>query len=443
MEANSGEAVGLTSRRGTSRAVAEKRGDQRTALRVLHVVDHSRPVLSGYSVRTHSLLLTQRSLGHQAVALTGPLHQLDDPGGEAIVADGIAYLRTPLAGGFARGAVEGGWPLLREMAVVRLLRRRMSELLATSAIDVVHAHSPALCGLAARQAARAACVPFVYEIRAFWEDAAVNLEKTRPGGIRYQLSRSLESYVVRGADAVVGIAGHILDDLRARGIPEGKLFHVPNGVDAERFPPRPRDPQLAAALGLDGAPLLAFVGSLYRYEGIAWLVNALAELRRRALPAKLLVVGEGEDLETIRQAVRQTASERHVILAGRVPHEQVQRYYSLADILVYPRLSVRLTELTTPLKPLEAMAQAKAVLASDVGGIRELIDSERTGMLFRAGDMEDFCRQAERLIRNGGLRRELGERARQEVLRQKDWKVVAQRYQTVYATALRRHRTAR
>lgn len=324
--------------------------------------------------------------------------------------------------------------------MVRLLRRRILEELDRAPCDVIHAHSPVLCGLAARQAARARNMPFVYEIRAFWEDAAVDQQKTNRASPRYQISRGLEGYVARRADAVVGIAQHILDDLAGRGLSREKLFHTPNGVDADRFPPRPRDAQLAAELGLGREPVFGFIGSWYRYEGLAWLVRAAAELRQRGHAFKLLLAGHGEDAEAIAEAIRETGTGDCVLVVGRVPHDQVHRYYSVMDALVYPRLSVRLTELTTPLKPLEAMAQSKAVLASSVGGIRELVEHDRTGLLFAPGNVEDFCRQAERLIRQGALRRELGERARAAILGEKDWKVIARRYEALYdfATAKRR-----
>jgi PEP-CTERM/exosortase A-associated glycosyltransferase len=406
---------------------------------ILHVLDHSWPVPSGYAVRSRSLVAAQRQIGLKPWVLTSPLHQLDDAGGEDTFADEIPYVRTSLTENVVGRSIRRGWPLLREMAVVELLRRRIEQLLDRSAFQIIHAHSPALCGLAALQAACSRRLPFVYEIRAFWEDAAVDQKKTHPGGLRYKLSRSVESYVVRRADAVVGIARHILEDLRERGVSEEKLFHIPNGVEADRFPPRSHDQELAAKLGLDGAPVFGFIGSLYRYEGIPWLVAAFAELRRRALPAKLLIVGDGEDLEEVRRAIRETASEGQVFLTGRVPHDAVERYYSVMDILVYPRLRVRLTELTTPLKPLEAMAQAKPVLGSNVGGIRELIDHDRTGLLFQPADVDDLCRQAERLVRNATLRHEIGKRAREEILREKDWKVLARRYEVVYRYALDQH----
>ena len=419
----------------TETVVAETESTCARKYRVLHVLDHSWPVLSGYSVRSRSLIRAQQQNGLKPQVLTGPLHQLDDRQAADREVDGMPYARTPLLGRLAPHAVNGGWPLLRELAVVRLLRNRILELIDSNSFDIVHAHSPALCGLAAWQAANARKIPFVYEIRAFWEDAAVDQRKTRQQALRYRATRRLESYVVQRADAVVGIAGHILEDLTARGVEAEKLFHISNGVDAEWFTALPRDHGLAEQLGLRQEPVLGFIGSLYQYEGISWLVRAVAELRRRGVACKLLILGDGEDMPAIQAAVRDNAAQSYVLTMGKIPQEQVRRYYSLMDVMVYPRRSTRLTELVTPLKPLEAMAQGKPVLASRVGGILELVQHEQTGLLFQPEDVDDFCRQARLLIEQKGLRGEMALRARERVLREKEWKVVARGYEAVYEFA--------
>lgn len=407
--------------------------------RVLHVQDHSWPVHTGYSLRSLYMVIAQQGLGLQPQVLTGPLQLADDPQATDAVVEGIPYWRTPCNGLLSNWAITRRRPVLREATVVRLLRRRIIELLDREPADIIHAHSPALCGLAALQAARARNLPFVYELRAIWEDAAVDQNKTHTRSLRYIFSRKLENYVVHRADAVVGIGQSILDELAARKADPAKLFHVPNGVDPEKFSPRPRDNGLAAELGLGGELVLGFIGSLYRWEGVAWLVKAFTELRRRGIPCKLLIVGDGEEMPAIRAAVRESFSEDLIHIIGRIPHDQIERYYSVVDVLVYPRHSIRLTELVTPLKPLEAMALGKAILGSSVGGIRELVKHEATGLLFRADDIDDFCRQAGRLLRQEELRRDLGVRAREEILQEKDWKIIACRYRAVYDTAIRNH----
>jgi PEP-CTERM/exosortase A-associated glycosyltransferase len=395
-------------------------------------------VLSGYSIRSLHLIAAQHRLGLRPQALTGPLQTVDDPNAVETVVENVTYRRTPFGGKFSEWAISRRWQGLREASVVRLIRNRILEVVEKEPFDLIHAHSPALCGLSALLAARSKGIPFVYELRAFWEDAAVDQNKTRARSPRYRLSRKLEDYVVHRADAVVGISQSILGELRKRKTDPAKLFQVPNGVDTEKFFPVSRDEKLAAKLGLGSEPVLGFIGSLYRWEGVAWLARAVAELRRRGTACKLLIVGDGEEMPAVREAVRELNAAEFIQISGRVPHDEIQRYYSVVDVLVYPRHSIRLTELVTPLKPLEAMALGKAILGSDVGGIRELVQPEETGVLYRADNVEDFCAQAKRLLSETSLQRRLGEQAREFILREKDWNVLAQRYINIYDFAMRR-----
>ena len=398
---------------------------------VLHVLDHSWPVLSGYAIRSRNLISAQHSLGETIQVVTGPLHQLDDPTATDIVLDEVQYLRTPLRGRLASAALRHRWPLLREHEVVRMLRRRLLEIMDRRDVRLIYAHSPALCGLAALQAARQRGLPFVYEIRAFWEDAAHQNGKGT-FSLRSRLTHKLETYVARNADAVAAIAKPMLLDLKERGITANKLFHVPNGVDVERLVPVKRDEKLAHDLALIDRPVFGFMGSLYRYEGVSWLIRAARELRSRGHKFSILVVGRGEDQPAVAEAIRDGGAEDYVRVIEHVPHEQIARYYSVVDIAVYPRRTMRLTELVTPLKPLEAMAFGKPVLASSVGGIRELVEDEKTGLLFQPENNDDFCRQAERMISSPALRESLSARGREFVVREREWKTLAKRYSQIY-----------
>lgn len=402
------------------------------SLRVLHVLDHSVPVLDGYSHRSRSLIAAQKTLGFYPAVVTGPLHNLDDANPSEMDLDSVHYYRTPEHSGFFWNAIRRRRPFLREWSVVRLLQRRISEILSKQPFDLVHAHSPALCGLAAARAAQTHRLPFVYEIRSFWEDGVDQSAKS----LRYRLARGLETSVVKRADAIVGIAGPILRDIASRGIPESRLFHVPNGVDSARFIPRSRDAALTAQLGVSGVPTIGFIGTFFPWEGVSWLVHAAAALHSKGVPFKMLLVGDGADADAVRTAIQEANAGNFVSYLGRVPHDDIERYYSVMDILVYPRRRLRITEAVTPLKPLEAMALGKAILGSNVGGIRELVDDGKTAVLFEPGDIEDFCRAATRLLGDPSLRDELGRQAREIVCKEKDWRTVANLYRQAYAVAV-------
>ena len=141
---------------------------------------------------------------------------------------------------------------------------------------------------------------------------------------------------------------------------------IANAVDpAEfRFGAEP-DAGLRTELGLDGKTVLGFAGSFYAYEGLDLLLEAAALLAPRHPELRVLLVGGGPQESALRERANATDLAGHVIFAGRVPHDRVQRYYELIDVLAYPRRRIPFTEVT-PLKPLEAMAQGRMFVASDV-----------------------------------------------------------------------------
>ena len=237
--------------------------------------------------------------------------------------------------------------------------------------------------------ARALGIPVVYEVRAFWEDAAVDHGTTSEGSLRYRLTRRLETHALRQAAHVFTICEGLRSDIAARGIPADKITVIPNAVDIQSFEPGGTpDEALKARLGLAGATVLGFIGSFYAYEGLDLLLAALPALLQRRPDVRVLLVGGGPQEAALKAQAQQLGVADKVVFTGRVPHAEVQRYYDLVDVLAYPRHSMRLTELVTPLKPLEAMAQGRLLVASDVGGHKELIRDGQTGVLFRAGSAD-------------------------------------------------------
>jgi PEP-CTERM/exosortase A-associated glycosyltransferase len=237
-------------------------------------------------------------------------------------------------------------------------------------------------------------IPVVYEVRAFWEDAAVDHGTAAEGSLRYRLTRRLETHALRRASHVFTICEGLRCDIVGRGIAPEKITVIPNAVDIDSFEPGgAADHALMADLGLVGCTVLGYVGSFYAYEGLDLLLAALPGILRSRPDVRVLLVGGGPQDEALRAQARQLDVADKVVFTGRVPHAEVRRYYDLIDLLVYPRHSMRLTELVTPLKPLEAMAQGRLLIASDVGGHKELIRHGETGWLFKAG-CDDALAQA-------------------------------------------------
>lgn len=395
-------------------------------MRVLHVLDHSIPLHSGYTFRTRSILREQRALGWETFHVTGSKQNSGEMREETV--DGLHFYRTPPAAGALAKL-----PVLNQKQVIDGLVRRLSEIIPQIKPDVLHAHSPSLNAIAALRAGKKFGIPVVYEVRAFWEDAAVDHGTATEGGLRYRLTRALETHALKRADAVTTICEGLRRDIVARGIPADKITVIPNAVDIDKFAVGGvADQDLKTKLGLQGARLIGFIGSFYAYEGLDILLRAAPALTAERPDLRILLVGGGPEDARLRQMAQDLGIADKVVFTGRVPHEQVQMYYDLLDVLVYPRLSMRLTDLVTPLKPLEAMAQGRVLAASDVGGHLELIVDGKTGVLFKADDPQALADKVGALADAQADWPALRAAGRQFVESERNWKASVGRYKSIY-----------
>ena len=321
-------------------------------MRILHILDHSLPLQSGYVYRTLGIVNQQRTLGWEPALLTSGKHHAPGPPREQI--GEWEFLRTSVPTGLAARL-----PWLRELKIISDLGRRLDDVVDEVRPEILHAHSPVLNVLPAIRAGRRHAIPVVYEVRALWEDAAASHGTHSKTGLRYRVTRFVETHALRRADAVTTICEGLRADAIARGVPSDKVTVIPNAVDRNTFSgPGVPDRALAASLGLCGKTVLAFFGSFYSYEGLDLLLRSVPNIRRQRPDIAVLLVGGGPEENNLCALAKELELGESVVFPGRVPHEEMKRYYNLADLLVFPRVSVRLTELVTPLKPLEAMAQS-------------------------------------------------------------------------------------
>ena len=399
-------------------------------MKILHILDHSIPLHSGYTFRTRAILEQQRALGWQTFHLTSAKHTVAEQLIEDV--DGLRFYRSLQK----QGGVDK-LPFFNQWAIVKSLIARLDEIIPEIKPDVLHAHSPALNGLAAIKAGKKHNIPVVYECRAFWEDAAVDHGTTKEGSLRYRITKALETYVFKKVQAVTCICEGLRQDIANRGIVENKITVIPNAVNIEKFPfGQPADEKLKRQLDLQGKTVLGFIGSFYAYEGIPLILDALPKILKQQHDTRLLLVGGGPQEEIIKDKVKELKLEAYVIFTGRVPHDQVQDYYNLVDIFVYPRLAMRLTELVTPLKPLEAMAQGRLVIASDVGGHKELITDKENGVLFKANDKDALAISVLDLLAQPQAWPAMRQKGREYVEQERNWTRSVSNYKQVYLPLL-------
>lgn len=399
-------------------------------LTILHILDHSLPLHSGYTFRSQEILRAQRQRGWRPLGLTSPRHEKNWQGPVESVEEinGFPYYRT--------GRVQTKQNALQaEAQLMRALTRRLSEVALQERPHLLHAHSPILNALPALWVGRKLHIPVVYEIRAFWEDAAVDHGSYAEGSWKYRLVRAIETWVCHRADQVAVLCQGLKNDLIARGIPAEKLTPVSNGVSVEDFSGGEPDANYRSAWQLAGKKVIGFIGSFYRYEGLDLLLEAFARLAAARSDVVLVLVGGGEVEAELKAQRQRLQLENRIVMPGRVAHDRIPGVYALMDVLVYPRYSMRLTELVTPLKPLEAMAMGKAVVASDIGGHRELLQSGETSLLFPPGDVAALTTALAHILDDVNLR-DMGQRAQNWTRQKYLWEQTTAVYGDIYAKAL-------
>ena len=401
------------------------------SLKILHILDHSIPLHSGYTFRTQNIFRAQLKKGWNPVGLTTMKHGLawDGPWAEKESIDGLCFYRSPLLDG------SPGW-LGTQYHLMKVLAQRLEEVIEEEKPDLLHAHSPVLNVMPTLWVARKYKLPVIYEIRAFWEDAAVDHGTYKEGSWKYYAVRTLETLACQRADHLAVLCEGIKNDLIGRGISANKLTVIPNGINLEDFKDCRPDEELRKNWNLTGKQVIGFIGSFYRYEGLDLLVSAFANLVKNRDDLVLLLVGGGEVKEELETQIQSLGIQSHVVLPGRVPHARIPAVYGLIDLFVYPRASIRLTELVTPLKPLEAMIVGKPLVGSNIGGHRELIQDGKTGLLFTAGDVNALRAALTQLLIDPDKRLKLAAQGQAWAKDERSWDKTTFPYEQIYERAL-------
>ena len=213
-----------------------------------------------------------------------------------------------------------------------------------------------------------------------------------------------------------------------RGVNPAKISVQPNGIDL-------LNSDLVSGQNNGRSKscfTMGYIGSFYRYEGLDLLIDAMHRLRNSDQQYKLVLVGGYEEEKNLRKKVGELHLEDTVHFTGPVPHSEIAKYYSSMDLLVFPRRRQRLTELVTPLKPLEAMCYGKTVLASDVGGHKELIQHGDNGLLFKADDQDELLRQIQADARQEYDLPQMANRALNHVATTRNWAEIVKGYLKIY-----------
>ena len=400
-------------------------------MKAMHFVAHSLPRADGYSIRTQYLAQGQQNLGLEPVVVTRPGFADGCP--EALSfrenVDGIPHFHFDSA----------EYPFFRLARKFSRARAGLERLYAndyyervvkeSAPCDLFHVHMQPGQVRHILPLSRSHNVPLIYEVRGVWEDTQVACGQLDAESAGYLKQQRAATAAADSADRLITISDGLRQDFIKRGIPSDKISVVPNGVDTSRFVPVARDTNLATRLGIKNQTVLGYISSIRQLEGLEYLVRAMPHILKSEDNCICLIVGDGEYSRVLKAVAEKLGLHEKIIFTGRVPHSEILAYYSLIDIFVVPRTKARVNNLVTPLKPLEAMSMAKALLVSGVGGLTELVTDQKTGLVFKPEDAEDLAAQALRLVRNPDLRRKLGDHARSYTVGERDWTRIVAHYQ--------------
>ncbi|MBP9087894.1 MAG: glycosyltransferase [Kofleriaceae bacterium] len=410
-----------------------------TPRRVVYVAASSLPYHSaGYGARTHALMraLHQRGWDMDVVARPGyPNDRWDYPhwalAPASLRIDDIPYWFAPNRAKlrFARD-IEA-----YHLDATAQLEARCRDLRPA----LIHAASNYNCGLMAAEVGRRLGIPVVYEVRGLWHISKAAAEPSYEFSDHYRMIEGFEVQAAQAATHVFAITSGVANLLIDAGVAAEKISLLPNAAEVATFAPMPPDASLREQYNLGETTVLGYIGSLNTYEGLDDLFTAVAELRRIAAEqhtstplVKILIVGDGAARAALETQAVQLGLAAIAHFTGRLPPAEVRRYYSVIDIFVLPRKPTQVCELVSPLKPFEAMAMERCVVASNVAAQADIIDDGVTGRQFAKGDVHDLARVLHELIADADQRHRLGTAAGQWVRAERTWKKIADRVDAVY-----------
>jgi glycosyltransferase involved in cell wall biosynthesis len=283
------------------------------------------------------------------------------------------------------------------------------------------------------EAARRLGVPSIYEMRGLWHLSRASKEPRYLDTEHFALAQKMEVETALGADHVLAITGALKKWLIDHGVPEWKISTTPNAVDLERFKTVPYDPAFAEKTGCSGRVVIGYIGSFVQYEGLDFLLRAVA-LLPSAVRQKILLlwVGDGPVLEELLQLGAELGVADTIKSLGRQPFGDIPSFYGLVDFCVFPRKGQAVCEIVSPLKPFEAMAMQKAVIVSDVTPLREIVTHGKTGLIHVKDDVADLKRQIEIFVENETVRASCGQEARLWVEQTRNWQTITGEVASVY-----------
>ncbi|MDI6916880.1 MAG: glycosyltransferase family 4 protein [Thermoplasmatales archaeon] len=305
--------------------------------------------------------------------------------------------------------------------------------------DLCHAHGFFYSGIGFLDKQK----PIVLTVHGYASLETVSRGRIKPNSIQFKFMRWIEKKAVERADAIIAVDKRIYDWIinELNGDTE-KVFHIPNGVDIEKFHPDLNGSKIRGEYHLESKPLILFVKALSPKNGPSVAVKAMKEIIKVYPEATLLIVGDGSLKGKLLNFTKELKIEKNIIFCGMKSNNEAPYYYAASDIIVVPSVRIAGVEEATSITMLEGMASGKPVVASNIGGLKEIIggSDDRIGVLFDEGDHKDMAEKVIHLLDNKSVRTEIGKNAREYVGSKHTWEKVVEEISKVYQYALDTHK---
>lgn len=407
--------------------------------RVLYLAKESAPYLhNGFCTRSHETLRAVRDNGVEIAAVTMPgfpaVIGVESPEHQVVV-DGITYHHL------APSLKElSGLPGNEYLDLSATLLARFVETYKPTVLHIGSGHRGFETALVGRAVAEAFNIPWVYEVRSFFETTWTSDRKYMESAPYFHQRHATESRCMHAADFVVTLSGPMKEEIEQQHkVSPDKVMGISNAVDVDRFAPAQRDQALRAKLGLGDSFVLGYVSNIsHPREGQEGLIEALPLIRKAGIDAKVLLVGDGPRRPMLEKRARSLGVSSHVLFAGSIPFSEIAPYYGLIDLFVIPRINERAGRLVSPMKPFEAMAMEIPLLVSDLPALEEIVADGR-GFKYRAEDPADLAHVAIHLASDKPAMQAAVSNAATWVRRERTWNATGRAFISAYEKAEANH----
>lgn len=303
----------------------------------------------------------------------------------------------------------------------------------------IHSASNYINGLAGINAAHTLGIPSIYEVRGFWEITRASREPKFKNSLGYKLQKKLEIQACHEATSVIALSEVVKEELLDRGIESSKIFIVPNDVDMDSLKPIDKNKEVLDNLKFRNKFVIGFIGSVVDYEGLQLLVRAAKSIDEKYKDRfRYLIVGDGNDLYNLKILVKKLKIEKLFIFTGRVPYEEVEKYYSISDLFCYPRLDWEVCRIVSPKKPFEAMAYGKPIISSSVRANSYFIEHGINGLIHEKESVESIVENILKLYEDKNLYDTISRNARGWVVKHRDSKMTGKLLKEIYTKTMKK-----